>query len=100
MAQTGEETTHQVNIKAPEFMETAVNGWFAILEAQFHLQNVTASKAKFYVVVSSLAAEEVGKLPNATLVSQDYEELKRTLIEAHEPTKPQLLEKLMSATTI
>ena len=29
--------THQVNIKALEFMETAVNGWFTILEAQFHL---------------------------------------------------------------
>ena len=33
MEQTGEETTHQVNIKAPEFMETAVNEWFTILEA-------------------------------------------------------------------
>ena len=72
MEQTGEETTHQVNIKAPEFMETAVNGWFTILEAQFHLQNVTASKTKFYAVISSLLAEEVGKLPNAILASQDY----------------------------
>ena len=79
MEQTGEGATHQVNIKALEFMETAVNGWFTILEAQFHLRNVTA--------------EEVGKLPNATLASQYYEELKQTLIEAHEQTKPELLEK-------
>ena len=43
--------THQVNIKAPEFMETAVIGWFTILEAQFHSRNVTASKTKFYEVV-------------------------------------------------
>ena len=42
----------------------------------------------------------MGKLPNATLASQDYEELKRTLIEDQERTKPELLEKLMSATTI
>ena len=42
----------------------------------------------------------MGKLPNATLASLDYEELKRTLIEAHEQTKPEFLEKLMSATTI
>ena len=76
--------THQVNIKAPEFMETAVNGRFTILEAQFHLRNVTASKTKFYAVVSLLPAEEVGKLPNATLASKNYEKLKRTLIEAHE----------------
>ena len=99
MKQTGEETT-QDNIKAPEFMETAVNGWFTILEALFHLRNVTASKTRFYAVVSSLPAEEVGKLPNATFASQDYEELKRTLIEAHERTKPELLEKWMSAPTI
>ena len=78
-------------------METAVNGWFTILEAQFYLRNVTASKIKFYTVISSLLAEEVIKLPNATLATQDYEELKRTLIEAREQTKPELLEKLMSA---
>ena len=100
MEQTGAETTHLVNIKAPEFMETAVNGWFTILEAQFHLRNVTASKTKFYAVISSLPAEEVGKLPNAIFASQDYEELKRTLMEAHEQTKPELQEKLMSARTI
>ena len=61
---------------------------------------MTASKTKFYAIVSSLPAEEVGKLPNATLASKDHGELKRTLIEAHERTKPELLEKLMSATTI
>ena len=81
-------------------METAVNGWFMILEAQFHFQNVTASKTKFYAVISSLPAEEVGKLPNAILTSQDYKELKQTLIEDYEQTKPELLEKLMSAMTI
>ena len=59
MEQTREETTHHINIKAPEFMETAVNRWFTILEAQFHLRNVTASKTKFYTVISSLPAEEV-----------------------------------------
>ena len=100
MEQTIEELTQQVNIKAPEFMETAVNGWFTILEAQFHLRNVTASKTKLYAVISSLPAEEVGKIPNTTLASQDYEEIKQTPIEAHERTKPELLEKLMSATTI
>ena len=100
MELTGEETTYQFNIMALEFMETAVNGWFTILEAQFHLRNVTASKTKFYAVISSLPAEEVGKLTNAIFASQDYEELKRTLIEAHEQTKPEFLEKLMSATTI
>ena len=61
---------------------------------------MTPSKTKFYTVILSLPAEEVGKLPNATLTSQDYKELKRTLIKAHEQTKPELLEKLMLDTTI
>ena len=55
-----EETSlQQINIKTPEFMETAVNGWFSILEAQFHLRNITASTTKFYTVISSLPAEVV-----------------------------------------
>ena len=65
-----------------------------------HLRNVTASKTKFYAEVSLLPAEEVGKQPNATLASQDYDKVKRTVIEAHEWTKLQLLEKLILATTI
>ena len=81
-------------------METAVNGWFTISEAEFHLRNVMASKTKFYAIISSLPAEEVDKLPNDIIASQNYEELKRTLIEAHEQTKPELLEKLMSTSTI
>ena len=45
-----EASLQQINIKTPEFMETAVNGWFSILEAQFHLRNITASTTKFYTV--------------------------------------------------
>ena len=55
-----EASLQQINIKTPEFMETAVNGWFSILEAQFHLRNITASTTKFYTVISSLPAEVVG----------------------------------------
>ena len=46
MEQTMEEQIQQVNVRAPGFMETAVNGWFTILEAHFHQQNVTAPKIK------------------------------------------------------
>ena len=87
-------------MKAPEFMETAVNRWFTILEAQFPLQNVTAPKTKFYTIVSPLPAVEIAELPNATLVSQDYGELKQTLIESHKRMKPKLFEKWMLSVTI
>ena len=94
-----EASLQQINIKTPEFMETAVNGWFSILEAQFHLRNITASTTKFYTVISSLPAEVVAKIP-IILESKKYEEIKQSLIEAYERTKPELLDKLMSTTTI
>ena len=58
-----EASLQQINIKTPEFMETTVNGWFSILEAQFHLRNITASTTKFYTVISSLPTEVVAKIP-------------------------------------
>ena len=76
------------------------DGWFTILETQFHLWNVTAPKTKFYIEVLFLPSEELAKLPNATLESQAYEELNRTRIKAYERTKPKLLGKLMSLKTI
>ena len=82
-----------VSVKIPEFMESAVNGWFSILEVQFHLQNVVTPKTKFHAVVMSLPAETVAKLLIAPLKSQDYEEVKHALIEAHKNTKPKLLKK-------
>ena len=95
-----EASLQQITIKTPEFMEMAVNGWFSILEAQFHLRNITASTTKFYTVISSLPAEVVAKIPITILESKKYEEIKQSLIEAHERTKPKLLDKLMSTTTI
>lgn len=58
-----EETNIQyVSIKAPEFMETAVNDWFSILKAQFSLWNVMASVTKFFMVIASLLAEAIVKI--------------------------------------
>ena len=39
-----EETTHAnaVTIKPPAFMETAIPAWFSVIEAQFHLRNITS----------------------------------------------------------
>lgn len=43
-----------VSIKIPEFMQTALNGLFAIYEAQFVMCNITSSDDKFYYVLSCL----------------------------------------------
>ena len=41
---------HHVSIKPPPFMETAVAGWFAVMDAQFHIANVKTESTKFYHV--------------------------------------------------
>ncbi|KAF0311973.1 Lamin Dm0 [Amphibalanus amphitrite] len=43
-----------VSVKPPAFMETAVQGWFAIMEAQFHLAKITSDTTRFYHVLAAL----------------------------------------------
>ena len=52
-----------VVVKAVQFCETAVESWFAIMEAQFSLAKVTESATKFYHVLSALPPQTVMKLP-------------------------------------
>lgn len=89
-----------VSIKAPAFMETAANGWFSIMEAQFHLCKVTVDQTKYYHVISALPPEIVAKLPSSIHENKQYEELKNAVINSYESTKPELFEKLISKTTM
>ena len=59
-----------VAVKAVQFCETAVESWFAIMEAQFSLAKVTESATKFYHVLSAL--HKVMKLPK-TVIENAYE---------------------------
>ena len=91
---------HSVSIKAPAFMEESVNGWFAIMEAQFHLKNLTVSTTKFYTVLAALPPDVVSKLPVKVLEDKDYKELKSAIVSIYEKTKPELLDKLMKICTL
>ena len=99
-----EETTHvnAATIKPPAFMETAVPGWFSIIEAQFHLRNITSESTKFYSVIAALPAEVISRMPPTTLNldTSDYKTLKDGLISSYEKTKPELLDRLMKTTSI
>lgn len=88
---------NQVTIKAPAFSESALPGWFTILESQFNLKNITAQSTKFFNVVSALPADLVAKLPQDLITQQNYDELKKTVIEIYEKTKPELFNKLISS---
>ena len=89
-----------VSIKMPEFMESSVNGWFKILEAQFTLRGITVSSTKFLHILSTLPANIVTKIPEKILLSNSYESLKEAVLSIYEETKPELLDKLMSSTSM
>ena len=89
-----------VSIKCPTFMETAAVGWFAIIEAQFHLRNITQSDTKFYHVLSSLPADLVANLNPRILEGKDYDELKKAVVANYEKTKPELFDKLITNTKL
>ena len=89
-----------VSIKTPVFSETAIRGWFPIMEAQFTLKGITATQTKFYSVLAALPAEVVAKLPASIINAKDYDMLRDSILSTYEKTKPELLDKLMKTTTI
>ena len=42
----GDQVEARMPVRPPPFMETAVSGWFAIINAQFHLANISDSVTK------------------------------------------------------
>ena len=97
-----EEEVNTVAIKPPKFLETSVSGWFAIVEAQFHLRRVTNDNTKFYSIIAALPAEVVSRLPSNVLDASrsTYDDLKQKVIGIYEKTKPEMLDKLMQTTTM
>ena len=91
---------HQVSIKAPDFMETSVDGWFTIIESQFHLRGVVSSTTKFYHTISALPAEIVSRLPTSVINSRSYDDFKVEILAMYERSKPEMLNKLMETTCI
>ena len=61
-----------VSIKTIVFSETAIRGWFPIMEAQFTLKGVTATQTKFYSILAAPRAEIVEKLPASIIDAKDY----------------------------
>ena len=84
-----------VQVKPPPFLPTNPAAWFVIMEAQFHLANITASKTQFYHSLSALPPEVVSQLSSSELTSQDYDELKKKVIELHEASKPEILDSFL-----
>lgn len=65
---------------------------FLLLKANFILE-ISPQITKFY-------SNTIAKIPPCILEPQNYKELKKTIIEAYESTKPELLNKLLSIATV
>ena len=85
-----------VSIKPPAFMECAVLGWFAIMEAQFHLARIQSQETKFYHVLASLPATTIAKLNTSVLTTPNFLFLKEAVVELYEKSKPELFDQLIS----
>lgn len=89
-------SVHRVSIKPPVFMENSVEGWFLILESQFHLQTITSSITRFHHVLAALPPDVVCKLPVSCIQTPNFENLKTEVIGLFERSKPELFEELIS----
>ena len=91
---------HHVSVKPSLFMESAVPGWFAIMDAQFHIAKITSAQTKFYHVLSSLPPETISHIPQDVLEQKDFKVLQETVTDMYEKTKPELFERLISKTRL
>ena len=95
-----EQTVNIVGVKMPAFMETAAPAWFSILEANFHIKNITAEKTRFFHLIANLPPEIVAKISAGMITNQNYTETKGAVIANHERTKPELFSKLITKTSM
>ena len=96
MAEEVQAQAQAVSVKAPEFTEAAPSLFFKLLDAQFHLKNITQTRTKFFHALSSLPSSVLIDIPAVELEKEDYDELRHTIVATYEKTKPELFEKLMS----
>ena len=86
-----------VTIRPPEFNEAHSTGWFAILEAQFAISNISSSRTKFYHTLSALPASLISRLSPSILSGADYADLKEAISVLVEKSKPELFNSLTAS---
>jgi len=93
-------SVHSVMLKLPEFLETNVQNWFIVVEAQFTLRRIKTEKDKFLHVVSALPGSILEGLSPELLQTPDYERLKATLIDRFQKSKSEMFRKVLSSTSM
>ena len=90
---------YRVSVKVPPFWPDKPALWFAQLEGQFALSNITTDDTKFYHVIAQLEnryAVEVEDIITKPPSTNKYEELKTQLITRLSATQEQRVRQLLS----
>ncbi|XP_026330015.1 uncharacterized protein LOC113237625 [Hyposmocoma kahamanoa] len=94
----GEPSICRVGVKIPPFWPDKPTLWFAQLEGQFALANVTTDATKFYHVISVLEpkyAADVEDIITKPLSTEKYEKLKSELISRLSSTRAERWKQLI-----
>ena len=70
------------------------------MEAQFQVAKITQLDTKFFHALSSLPPHVVGRVSATVLSGHDYDQLKKSVLEQVEATKPELFEELIRDKTL
>jgi hypothetical protein len=85
-----------VRIKVPAFLEASASAWFRILEAQFHLSNITTERTRFFHTLANLPPEVVSRISPSELDSASYDTLKSSILALYERSKSELFQEFVA----
>ncbi|XP_026476309.1 uncharacterized protein LOC113381860 [Ctenocephalides felis] len=88
----------RVGVKVPPFWPEKAQLWFAQLEGQFALSNISADTTKFYVAIAYLETQYAAEVEDIILkppTENKYETLKCTLIKRVSLSEDRKLEQLL-----
>ena len=97
---THAEEISAVRLTVPNFMETAVDAWFTILEAQLKLARISSEETQFYHALAYIPPTTVARLSKADLSSRNYQTLKDAVLKFYELSKNELFDSLVSSTMV
>lgn len=89
-------TIRHASIKPPVFTEETASAWFRILEAQFRLTGISATRTQFYHALAALPATTVAKLEESTLTSEDYTSLRNAVTQMGSKSQVELFNSFLA----
>lgn len=90
---------HRVGIRVPPFYPEKPALWFAQLESQFFLANITSDTTKFHYAISQLEpiyASEVEDIISAPAATDKYERLKTELVKRLSASREKKVKQLLT----